>query len=281
MQCLGRLQSKDVVYFEAGPKLHRNKPLLFLLPRRCLEKQSIGDLCTGCNSKREATKNSLDKRGNKYIPNQACLLHGTIAEPIPIWSRLYNGVWWHKQIETGYTASAETLEKAEKAFSATHKDNELSVVDMKLTKTAESAKEGTTPKKMTRKRAQASVPVVNLIKLPEEVPVVVPVVTAVAVPVLSPPLPIHLPKEKKARKAPVKKSVTTHVDQTPMLQVTNLTPIIPTEVIDIKVERIEMADGQSVWLNKDKDKVYDLKFNYLGRLKDEAIDSSFPDSDNE
>ena len=273
MQCLGRIQSKGDVFFEAGPRLHRNKPLLFSLPKRCEDKQSIGDLCDGCNKKCEATKKSLEKRAGKYIPNQACLLHGKIIEPIPDWSRLYKGIWWLKQIEAGYILSPETKEKAENAFISTHKDVDITE-DMKLTKkSAESVKdpvkEATTPKrKMTRKKIG---PVVA-------VPAVVAAPAVVAVPV--PPEPI-----KKVKKSPVKKSAPLNAkssksDLVPTLIITNQIPIIPTEVVDIEVERAEI-DGHAVWLDKKKDKVYDLKYNYIGRKKDDTIDSSFPDSDRE
>jgi len=290
-QCLGRLQSKDVVYFEAGPKLHRNKPLLFLLPRRCVESKSIGDLCTGCNSKKESTQASLEKRGNKYIPNQACLLHGTIVEPIPIWSRLYKGVWWYKQVEMGYTASADTLEKATNAFLNTHKDNEIPVVDMKLTKTAESAKEGSTKKgRPTRKKV--ATPIVNVIKSHEEVPVAVPAVAAV-VPAVVPAVPAAVVPAavaavpaasvapKKVKKPAIKKVVVPKVETSPLLVITDMKHVVPTEVIDIEVVKYEMEDGRVVWLNKAKDKLYDMKYNYLGRKKGDSIDSSFPDSDRE
>jgi hypothetical protein len=56
------------------------------------------------------------------------------------------------------------------------------------------------------------------------------------------------------------------------------TPIVPLKEIEIEVVSIEI-DGRKLWLNKEKDKVYDLKYNYLGRMKGDTIDSSFPDSD--
>ena len=54
---------------------------------------------------------------------------------------------------------------------------------------------------------------------------------------------------------------------------------LPVEnVREIKVRKREI-DGRSLYLGP-KDKVYDLKFKYLGRLKDEKI-VDFPDSDND
>ena len=52
------------------------------------------------------------------------------------------------------------------------------------------------------------------------------------------------------------------------------------EEVEINVRRIDI-DGRTVYYNSSKDKVYDMKFNYIGRKKGDTIDSSFPDSDRE
>jgi len=290
MQCLGRLCSKEVVYFTAeGPRLHRNKPLLFLLPKRC--STSVGEeneLCTQCTSKQTATRNSLEKRGTKYIPNQGCLLHGIIIEPIPEWSRLYKGGWWSKQIEDGYSMSPETLEKSEQAFCSTHKDIDTKV-DMKLASAKEVPKSTKEPRqRMTRKKV--STPIIAITVAPIVIPPFVKPVVApplkVTAPVVVAPSPVAVappvPVKKQARRAKaVPKAVpppSTEV-QIPF-RITDTTPIIPTEVIEVEVVKIEI-DGRQLWLDKAKDKVYDLKYNYLGRIKDDTIDSSFPDSDYE
>jgi len=283
MQCLGRLVAKETIYFDgaATPRLHRNKPLLFLLPKQCSNTQDTGDLCVNCNSRNKATRDSLEKREGKYIPNQACLLHGTIIEPIPDWSRLYKGGWWNKQVENGYTLSEETLKRAE-----AYKDAEQQI-DMKQVDASPKPKV-----RMTRKRITAVPNSSPQIILPPVVPVVVkaaapvvkaapivlkaaPVIVKAAAPVPVPVTPVT--PVKKERKAP-KKAPTKEV--TPQFKVTNTIPLIPLEEIEIEVERTEI-NGRAVWLNKAKDKVYDLKYNYIGRKKDDTIDSSFPDSDRE
>ena len=292
MQCIGRLCSKEVVYFTAeGPRLHRNKPLLFLLPKRC--STSVGEqngVCAQCNSKQTATRNSLEKRGTKYIPNQGCLLHGTIIEPIPEWSRLYKGGWWSKQIEDGYSMSPETLEKSEQAFCTTHKDVDTKI-DMKLANAKEVPKSIKEPRqRMTRKKV--STPIIAITVAPIVIPPVVkpvvapavkvaPVVTPVVAPVVAPPVvaaPVLVKKQAKRAKAAPKAVPPPSTDVEIPFRVTNTTPIIPTEVIEVEVVKIEI-DGRQLWLDKAKDKVYDLKYNYLGRIKDDTIDSSFPDSD--
>ena len=56
--------------------------------------------------------------------------------------------------------------------------------------------------------------------------------------------------------------------------------VVPSVVLEIKVKKTTL-DGRSVYINYQNDKVYDMKFNYIGRSKDTTIDSSFPDSDAE
>jgi hypothetical protein len=63
----------------------------------------------------------------------------------------------------------------------------------------------------------------------------------------------------------------------PVALVPNPTQELPVETVrEIKVRKREI-DGRSLYLGP-KDKVYDLKFKYLGRLKEEKI-VVFPDSD--
>jgi hypothetical protein len=63
----------------------------------------------------------------------------------------------------------------------------------------------------------------------------------------------------------------------PVAIIPHPTQELPVETVrEIKVRKREI-DGRSLYLGP-KDKVYDLKFKYLGRLKEEKI-ASFPDSD--
>jgi len=56
-------------------------------------------------------------------------------------------------------------------------------------------------------------------------------------------------------------------------------PLSVADTVTVKVTPLTV-DGRSVYYNAAKGKVYDLKFKYLGRLKDGSI-VSFPDSDAE
>jgi len=78
------------------------------------------------------------------------------------------------------------------------------------------------------------------------------------------PLPRPPPKKKIAEP-------TAFIDSTPQPEV---------EILTIKVKPTEI-DGRKVYLSNLKDKVYDLKYNYLGRYnrKADRIETAYPDSD--
>lgn len=281
MQCQGRF-AKTEAFFEG--RLHRNKPLLFLLPSRCRASAISEALCQGCLTKRESTNNSLEKRGNKYIPNQGSLLHGTILEPIPDWSRLYNGVWFQKQIDNGYTLTEETRMKVEEALKILNGDMEMPKVP--VLKPLKPVKEKVVKEKVVKATK----------KKVEHVPV----------PVEPEPLALPVPEKKKMARKTIKKEPNQEPNQEPLkeepvepkpepqpepvkepkakkqpkkptpFKVLNETPL-DVEFVEVKVRPTEI-DGRKVYVG-DRDKVYDLKFNYLGRKKDEEIDSSYPDSD--
>jgi hypothetical protein len=230
----------------------------------------------------EATQKSLEKRAGKYIPNQACLFHGKVTEPIPEWSRIYKGPWWVKQCESGYIITEEVLEKAAAAYNDAHKDVDGTIDMAKGTKYTKVSPEAVaSPKrKMTRKK----LPVIEPVAVEKPVEPVVAVVVekpiepvVVEKPVEKPVAPVPaVPVVKKPKR--IAKKVTIAQQAELLVKITNPLPIIPTEILEVQIEKIEI-DGRSVWYNREKDKVYDLKYNYLGRKKDDSIDSSFPDSD--
>jgi hypothetical protein len=82
------------------------------------------------------------------------------------------------------------------------------------------------------------------------------------------------PEPKPKKRAPAKKKTaepSAFIDPTPQPEV---------EVITVKVRSTEI-DGRKVYLSNLKDKVYDLKYNYLGRYnrKADRIETAYPDSD--
>ena len=319
-QCLGRLVLKRDLYFESGPRLHRNKPLLFLIPIRC-ENTSSGELCDICVVKRDSTMRTLEKHAGKYIPNQGTLLHGCVTEEIPEWSRLYMGPWWQKQIDDGYIMSYETVKSAENAYKNTYKDIELKLDSLIMAprKTAVNTEEAVKKPVRSRKKVVETpvvTPVETPVVIPVETPVVIPVETVetpvkklvrskkkavVPAPVEVVPAPVKKMKKKEVKsktaeivvqpileepvtepvKEPVKK-VKKFIPKKaePTLKVISQTPIEPDEEVVIELRQIEI-NRSKVLYNSKNDKVYDLKFNYIGRRLRDEIDRSFPDSDGE
>ena len=281
MQCIGRIPAKDEVYFTSGPRLHRNKPLLCLLPKRCPQ-IATDTLCVLCTHKHGATLASIEKRGAKYIPNQSSLLHGTILEPIPNWSRLYKGVWYLEQITKGYELSPDVFERAENAYNTTHKDGECPPVEMPKKKDSDvapvKAKRATKASVATVKPLEVVQPVEPIAPI-EPVEPIKPVVKRMAKKTVSKVNTVEtVETTPKSTPKPLLKSVkpcVTHVGK-----ISDITPIIPSNVITVNVKKTTL-DGRSVYINYKNDKVYDMKFNYIGRSKNDAIDSSFPDSDAE
>lgn len=103
------------------------------------------------------------------------------------------------------------------------------------------------------------------VEMPRKKPVAVAEVKAVPaeVPVPEPPKPF--------RKAPTKKKTE------PIAVIDTLSP---PDILRIKVKVTEI-DGRTVYLSNVKDKVYDMKYNYLGRYnrKADKIDTAYADSD--
>lgn len=97
------------------------------------------------------------------------------------------------------------------------------------------------------------------------------------------PAPVTAPKPlaKRTPKQVGKKAVAAAAPATaPVGIVPDTAASEPTRVVEIKVRRITV-DGRQVLLSQQKDKVYDLKFNYLGRYnsREDKIVTGYPDSD--
>jgi hypothetical protein len=227
-QCLGRLvrdtRGVGLLSFVEGGVFH--------IPFRCDSITRTGDLCAGCVEKERKTAEKV--RGITGTTIQGMLpsyLNGRVTEPIPFWSRLYDGAWYRLKIEAGCTVSEDVMARAKKAAEVAY-EGVATVPPQPM------------PGKVRAKKAAAPAP---------------------ATPVAPPtPLPVQ-----KARRIPIKESK----------------PVATLETEELPVESIEEVhvrcieiDGRSLYLDPRKEKVYDLKFKYLGRLKDGQI-HSFPDSD--
>jgi hypothetical protein len=221
---------------------------LFHVPLRCGNFSGRGDLCDSCLKREEKTREKVAKiTGTTIEGMHPALLMGRVTEPIPFWSRIYDGAWFRLKIEGGYTLSKEVMAKAKKAAEVAYKDVET-----------------VAPQPMPTKRGAGA-----------KKKVLAPVVAA------APAAPLA-PVVAEAPKPPAKKATkrATVVVAPPVATVnTSESPLPVEEVFHVKIRKQEV-DGRALYLDPQKNKLYDLKLNYIGRLKDGAI-VSFPDSDAE
>jgi hypothetical protein len=280
------------------------KTSLFFLPRRC-SREAEGRLCQTCADKAAATASIVVKKGGKYIANQQTLFHGFVGELPPAWSHMYMSQWYVDYVAAnGKRLAPATVTRAEEAFGAcpgprpkpveaeakkmprakkvveqpgeptAQAEVPKKVVKPRAKKTeapAEEAAPGPAPKKFRAKKPETP-KVIEALQAGE--PEVTPATPAPTLAVAMPkPVPKRAPKQvgKKATETPV---------VAPIGIVPETTTAEPTRVMEIKVRRITV-DGRQVLLSQQKDKVYDLKFNYLGRYnsREDKIVTGYPDSD--
>lgn len=317
-QCEGRRTTPKVapLFFESGPRLHKSKPLSFLGIVPCTNEAD--GLCQSCVDREQSTAYQLEKRAGKYIPNQETMFHGRMGDPIPKWSRLYGGEWFQAQLAAGYTVSEETRRKAANGVKELPPvPVEMSDVGASLELVV---KKIVHRKKVVTTEAPAVIAVVEPAEKPAEKPVQKkqqPKKVVKAAPVADPVVP-EPPKKVRVKKVPKKAAEEPDRIVSPpvtMLHTTSgfvprdpvpnpvpkpkrqskkvvakTTPIIgivapsPLEedptVVKIAVKKV-VIDGRDLYVSEQKDKVFDLKFQYLGRWnrKEDRIDTTYPDSD--
>jgi len=233
-QCLGRYVkdgSKGMLSFEDGG--------LFHLPLRCPMMTRSGDLCDGCATKELKTAEKVKEiRGTTISGPHPSYLMGRVTDPVPYWSRLYDGAWFRLKMESGCRVSEENMAKIRKAVS----------------------------------EAYEGVTTVEPAPMPEGVRKMKTVKKA-AVPVAVAPVAAPVPVKRRANvKKPLSDEPLARVEG-PVVDISDHT------VINIKVRKQEV-DGRLYYLDPKKDKLYDMKFKYAGRLKEGAI-VNHPDSDAE
>ena len=240
-QCLGRLvrdtRGTGLLSFEDGTMFH--------IPIRCSTMTRNGDICESCSEKERKTIEKV--RGITGTTIKGMLpsyLNGRVTDPIPFWSRLYDGAWFRLKLASGCTLSEEVMAKAKKATAIAYEGVE--VVE---------------PQPMPGGRKIKSKKPVAANPVAAETPVPV-AATPSATPSAQPKL-IKKRQPKALGSAPVATLAATTVTV--------------EDVYTIHVRRIEF-DGRSLYLDPKKEKLYDLKFKYLGRLKNDTI-IDFPDSD--
>jgi hypothetical protein len=221
---------------------------LFHLPLRCERVTRSGDLCDMCAEKEEKTKAKLVGITGRTIGGPLpSYLMGRVTEPIPYWSRMYGGEWYNLKIEEGCTLSEENMVKVKAAVEKAYEGVEQVAPE-------------TAPGKSRKVK----------VKVKAEVKVTPEVATEVTTKILE-----NLPTVK-AVPAP-KRRVNAKKQILPQAIVEGEMDVSEYEVVRITVEKREV-DGRSLYLDPVKDKLYDMKFKYVGRLKEGAI-VDHPDSD--
>jgi hypothetical protein len=196
-----------------------------------------GGLCDRCAEKEKKTAEKvLEISGTTIGGMLPSYLMGRVTEPIPYWSRLYDGAWFRLKLESGCIISEETMAKAKAAAAKAYEG--VTVVEP-------------APLPSKGRKLKASVPV--------------PVVPVASVPVASVPVPVPVPVKRVIPK------------KTGPMAVVQGAPVEVETVVQIAVRKVEL-DNRLFYLDPKKDKLYDLKFKYVGRLKDDKI-VDYPDSD--
>jgi hypothetical protein len=197
-----------------------------------------GDLCESCQVRKEKTAEKVrDISGTTIKGMLPSYLNGRVTEPIPFWSRLYDGAWYRLKIKEGYTVSEATMTKIKAAVAKAY-DGVAAVEPQPMSKV-----------RKPRKTAVTSVEAVETVEAVE----------AVATPVKT-----------------VKRKIL--IKHKPLAIVPTPEKELPVEnTVHITVRKVEV-DGRELYLDPAKQKLYDLKFKYIGRLSDNKI-VPFPDSD--
>jgi hypothetical protein len=302
-RCLGRLVRNDpkgvwmLPLEEPGTGAVKN---WFHIPYRCEKREIKGGLCEFCIAKERRTAEHLEAAGGGMVKRglHSGMLHGRVGEPIPPWSRIFGGEWYNLKLAAGCTVSAETMARAKKAVAATGQQSEAegSSEAAEATAVAVAAvqkpkgKPGRKPKAATATEAAAG-PVQTKLSIAELRKAAAEQKAAASTPVVAAPTPSPAPVVTAPKPAPKKmtpKKAGAAAPAAPSIGIAEAfveqTTESPVEdVVEIKVRRLELDGGRSYYLDSKKQKVYDMKFKYVGRYSAEkaAIDRSFPDSDAE
>ena len=247
-QCLGR-------YVKDGPKgvnmLSFEDGGLFHLPLRCQMMTKSGDLCDSCAAKETKTAEKVKEiRGTTISGPHPSYLMGRVTDPVPYWSRIYDGAWFRLKIESGCTVSEENMSKVRKAVAQAYEG----VTTVEPAPMPEGARKLKTLPKAAEPKPKAVEP-----KAAQAALDALPVVAAAPV-------------------APVKRRANIKKSKEAKAQVEG--PVVDiSEHMVVKVRKMQVNEVD-YYLDSKKDKLYDMKFRYMGRLKDGAI-VAHPDSDAE
>jgi hypothetical protein len=287
-QCLGRLvrDAPKGVYclpFEDGAGY-------FHVPIRCEKIARVGDLCESCLERERRTSEKVaEMTGRSLQGTHPSYLHGRVNGPIPFWSHIYDGSWYRLKIESGCRVSDETMAKARKAVVAAAAGAGPAVDPEPIPTGGRGRGGGRKPKSAATERVQATL---EFPKVSEEERAAAAAAAAAATAAAqAPPAPVGVvtsppPKKRGPKKATATATAaaeTTTVELGPPTAIVRCpTPEEVDDVLYIDVRKVSV-DNRSLYLDPKKQKLYDLKFNYVGRYdtSSQRIDKTFPDSDAE
>lgn len=281
-RCRGRLTGKSkkpdgeftLEFIKDRPDKKRGN--IFFVPVRCGAAATTGStLCATCLAKKATTEAKECVKNGTYVANQETLFHGLVGETPPVWSHVYKSIWFNEFVQSPkHRVSADVFKIAEAGLAACPGGPEAvlgcdscvmaAAVEVEAI-TEEPAKAAPTKPFMPKKK-------VTIVEEPTAV-VEIPAIAATA-------SPKPAPKKRAAAPKKAATAVATPSTQTPV-GVIEKKPLSDLPVVQIKVRKVTI-DDRTLYLGE-KDKVYDLKFKYLGRYdrREDRIETKYPDSDQE
>ena len=306
IQCLGRLVRDGpggmMTFSSSAGGSDRTS---FHIPFRCDKMGLANGLCGVCLERERRTAEKVGAaRGMTIGATHPSLLHGRVGEPIPFWSHIFGGAWFNLKMESGYTLSTEAMGRAKKAVEAIEPGAQVPAAEPMpegMGKRGRKAKGGAAP-------VAPAAPEKEVVQTRLEFPPLID--TAEARSATPPPLTITVPKAPPSpttpasatsartattpstakKRGPKKATGTTGTGQvtaTPLAVATAFADpadkVSPVEdIVRIVVKRVNI-DGRGLYLDPKKQKLYDMKYKYVGRYDSagQRIDKDFPDSDAE
>jgi len=201
-----------------------------------------------------------------------------MGEPIPEWSRLQGGPWYAAQISAGYTVSESRKEvlrvpvEMGEEVAATPKKV---VIRKRIVKKVSAPAAPAAPVAPAPAPAPAAPAAAEPLKKPRAKKAIGKAAELPKEPEPEPAVPA--PKKLQLKGRPRQKK--TVVEAKPVVGIVEAAHVEDPTVIKVSVRKTEI-DGRSLYVGP-KDKVYDLKFKYLGRWnrREDRVDATYPDSD--
>ena len=310
-QCLGRhvrYGPNGMMSFDSDSSKESTSKLYFHIPFRCDKMGLENGLCVYCLERERQTDEKVVAAGGAAISaTHQSLLHGRVGEPIPSWSHIFGGAWFNLKMESGYTISTAAMTRVKKAVEAIEPGGILPGAEPMPEGRRRKAK-GSAPMTEAKGMAQAILEGRSFLSSHSAAAAKVTAAGRATTPP-QPPLTITVPKappspttpasttsvtpgtakkrgpKKASGGATTKATATATSTATPVTVATAFADptdkVSPVEdIVHIVVRRVTI-DGRTLYLDPKKQKLYDMKYKYVGRYDSagERINRDFPDSD--